>query len=527
MVKVVSRTEAASHIHDGDTVAMSGLGMSCFPEEVAIGIQELAEAGKGPKGITVVHAAGVGRRGDEEMGLNHLTQPGLAKRYICGFTSASKHFGDLVTHNKIECWCFPQGVLAELFRDIAAKRPGLITRVGLGTFVDPRVEGGRMNAITKGTPIELMKIHDEEYLFYPSFPINVGIIRGTYADENGNVTLSQESVKTEVLPIAQAAHNCGGIVIAQVKEVVKAGTLDPNLVKVPGILVDYVVKTTDPKNHPQTENTLYNPAFSGQIKVPTDSLTPMELGPRKVVARRAAAELVPDAIINLGVGIPVEIGGIAAEERVSDLVHMTTESGGIGGVPAGDKNFGHSYNVEASLDQQAQFDFYDGGGLDMTCLGMAETDRFGNVNVSKYNGLANGPGGFINIAQTAKRLVFAGTFTAGGYRAKVGDGRLEITQEGRVDKFVEQVEQITYAGQMAEHFGQHVVWVTERAVLELRKGKVTVTEIAPGIDLEKDVLGHMAFKPEIADDLKIMDPGLFQEHWGGLRAAMEANAKKA
>jgi len=525
MNKVITRQQAAQLIKDGDTVAFSAFGLACLAEEVLIGVQERWEAEQAPRDLTVVHAAGLGRRGDDTKGLNHWAYKGMIKRYLGGIPMASSKIVEMINNNECEAYCYPQGVISQLFREIAAKRPGLITRVGLGTYMDPRVEGGRMNTVSPDDLIELVTIRGEEYLLYPSLPINVGVIRGTYSDESGNLTMTEESLKMEVLPIAQAAKNSGGIVIAQVKGVVKNGTLDPNLVKVPGILIDYLV-VSEPENHMQTENTQYNPAFSGQIKVPMGSMSPIPLSERKVIARRAAAELVPGAIINLGIGIPVEIGGIASEEGIADQLHMTTESGSIGGVPASGNDFGHSFNVEAAVDMQAQFDFYDGGGLDLSCLGMAETDQFGNVNVSKFGGKANGPGGFINIAQTAKRLVFAGTFTAGGFKAKVADGKLEILQEGRSDKFVANVEQITYAGGMAERFGQRVLFVTERAVLELHGARLTVTEIAPGIDLEKDVLGHMAFKPAVAENLKLMDAGLFQETWGGLKAIAEANATK-
>ncbi len=526
MTKVITRDQAAQLVSDGDTVAFSSFGLSCLAEEVLIGVQERFAAEQRPRNLTVVHAAGLGKRGDDTKGLNHWCAESLIKRYVGGIPTASSKLVELINGDKIEAWCYPQGVISQLYREIAAKRPGIITRIGLGTFMDPRLEGGRMNSVSHDDLIEVVTIRGEEYLLYPSMPIDVGVIRGTYADEHGNLTMTEESLKMEVLPIAQAAKNSGGIVIAQVKQVVKAGSLDPNLVKVPGILVDYLV-VSEPENHMQTENTQYNPSFSGQIKVPVESASqPLDLSIRKVIARRAACELTSGAVINLGIGIPVEIGGITSEEGVSSQVIMTTEAGSIGGVPAGTKDFGHSYNVEAAVDMSAQFDFYDGGGLDLACLGMAETDRFGNVNVSKFGGRANGPGGFIDIAQTAKTLVFAGTFTSGGLRCDVSKGYLEILQEGRADKFVKNVEQVTYAGGMAQRFNQRVLFVTERAVLELINGRLTVTEIAPGVDLDRDVLGHMAFTPKVSSCLKVMDEALFHETWGGLRESLAKNSQK-
>jgi propionate CoA-transferase len=371
-----------------------------------------------------------------------------------------------------------------------------------------------MSASAVDDVVQVIELAGQEWLFYPTFPINVGLIRGTVADENGNLTLTKEGLKMEVLPIAQAARNSGGIVIAQVESVAAAGTLNPNDVKVPGILVDYLV-VSEPDNHFQTENTHYNPSFSGQLRVPLSGVAPLDLSERKVIARRCAMELAPRSVLNLGVGIPCDVGSVVAEEGISDQIMLTTEAGAIGGVPAGLRDFGHSYNPEALVDHHSQFDFYDGGGLDVAVLGLAQTDAAGNVNVSRFGKRVAGCGGFINISQSAKKLIFAGTLTAGGLEVEVADGGLRIVTEGRVRKFF-QVEQITFSGRHAAARNQTVLYVTERAVFELRDGVVTLIETAPGIDLRRDVLDQMDFTPEISPNLTTMPAGLFRAHWGEL-----------
>lgn len=434
--------------------------------------------------------------------------------------SASPALGALAMEDKLECYNLPQGVITALYREIAAHRPGVITKVGLGTFVDPRVEGGKVNGVTTEDIVSVIELDGQEYLYFRSFGIDVGLIRGTYVDEAGNLTMEHEGLKMEVLPIAQAVHNSGGIVIAQAKQRVRAGSLDPNLVRVPGNIVDYVVIST-PENHMQTEYTQYNPAFSGQVKVPTSGFAPVPLTERKLMARRAAAEVRPGDVMNLGVGVPAEVGVILSDEGVADYALMTTEAGAVGGVAADDKNFGHCYNALAQLAMHEQFDFYDGGGLDLTVLGLAQADSHGNLNVSRFSGRVAGCGGFINITATAKRIVFVGTFTAGGLELEIADGELHILQEGRHRKFLQDVEQITFSGEQSAKIGQKVLYVTERAVFELVDGVVTLVEIAPGIDVQTQVLDQMDFRPAIAEPLRTMDPGMFRETWGDLKHTID------
>ncbi|MEK3837309.1 MULTISPECIES: acyl CoA:acetate/3-ketoacid CoA transferase [unclassified Paenibacillus] len=515
MTKVISAAKAAELIKDGDTVAASGFGLSCWAEEMGIAIEERFVQTGHPKNLTVMHASAVGNRRDK--GMSHLGHEGLIKRWIGGIAIASPGLAKLIEEDKCEAYNLPQGVITQLYREIAAKRPGVITKVGMETFVDPRVEGGKMSPSTKEDIVKVIELEGEEWLFYKTFPIQIALIRGTVADENGNLTLEKEGLHMEVLPIAQAVRNSGGIVIAQVETVAKNGTLNPKDVKVPGILVDYLVVST-PENHYQTENTQYNPAFSGHVKVPVESIEILPLDERKIISRRTAVELQPNTILNLGVGIPVNVANIAAEEGVDDQLILTTEAGSIGGVPAGLKDFGHAYNSEAIVDHDAQFDFYDGGGIDLSVLGLAQTDESGNVNVSKFGTRVAGCGGFINISQAAKKLVFAGTFTAGGLQIKVENGKLHIIQEGKAKKFISKVQQITFSGSYAAKVKQPVVYVTERAVFELLNGKMTLTEIAPGIDLQTEILDQMDFKPVISPDLKEMDAAMFQENWGMLKS---------
>lgn len=520
MTKVISASQAAALIRDGDTVAFSGFGLACVNQEVIAALEERWLAGEGPHGLTIVNSSAVGARGKRE-GLGKLSYEGLVKRWIGGIMSASPALGQLAADGKLECYNLPQGVITALYREIAAHRPGVVTKVGLGTFVDPRIEGAKVNAVTTEDLVSLIELDGEEYLYYRGFPIDVGLIRGTYADEMGNLTMEHEGLKMEILPIAQAVHNSGGIVIAQAKAVVKTGSLDPNLVRVPGNLIDYIV-VSEPDNHMQTEYTQYNPAFSGQVKVPVSNVEPLPLTIRKVMARRAAMEIRPGQVMNLGVGVPADVGIVLAEEGVSEYALLTTEAGAVGGTPADDKNFGHSYNVLAQIGMHEQFDYYDGGGLDLTILGLAQADAHGGINVSKFNGKVAGCGGFINITATAKHVVFAGAFTAGGLDIQFTEGGCTIATEGKVHKFVGDVEQITFSGAQASRTGQSVLYVTERAVFELREGRLTLIEKAPWADLQRDILDHMDFKPAIADDLRDMDPGIFREKWGGLKAHIDA-----
>ncbi len=516
-MKIITADEAGALIPDDATIFLGGLAVTSLPEEILQGLERQFMASGHPRNVTTWACGAVGNSG--EAGMKHFAHKGMVKRVVAGhFGQTGKEMMKMVFDGEVEAYNFPQGSLSHLTRQIANRSPGLLTKVGLGTFVDPRLEGGKMNSRSTEDLVELVDFKGEEWLFYAPPKIDVAIIRGTLADERGNITLDKEGVLLEQLSIAQAAKRWGGIVICQVERIVKAGTLHPKAVKVPGLLVDYVV-VAQPENHMQTIATQFNPALCGDVMVPTGSLKPMPLDERKVIARRAAMEVTPGAITNLGIGIPAGIPAVAAEEGVSDLLSLSIESGVNGGIPAQLGDFGLAYNAESIIEQSAQFDFYDGGGLDASFLGLAQTDSHGNVNVSKFNGRPVGCGGFINITRSTKKLVFCGAFTAGGLDVEVADGKLHIKTEGKSRKFIDHVEQITFNGHDAAQRQQEVVFVTERAVFKLTADGLELTEIAPGVDLQRDVLAHMSFKP-IITNVKPMDPGIFRAHWGGLAAAL-------
>ncbi len=519
MSKVITAEQAAALITDGSTVASGAMGLACWPEEIGQAVEKrFLETGH-PRDLNVVQSSNTGDR--RERGITRWGHEGLARRWIGGHIGFSPGIVDLIVGNKIEAYCLPQGVIVNLWREVAAKRPGLITKVGLGTFVDPRVEGGRMNSVTTKDIVKVVEFEGEEWLFYKSFPVDFAIIRGTVADENGNLTMDNESIILEELQLAEAARNTGGIVIAQAQYLATAKSLDPKRVKVPGILVDYVVVATKKEACWQTETIEFNPALSGQIKMPLHRLPPIPLSGRKVVARRAAMELRPAVVVNLGVGMGSDVASIAAEEGVIDCLTMTTEAGAIGGVPAGGQDFGHAYNPEAIIETGAIFDFYEGGGIDISCLGLGQADKAGNVNVSKF-GRPMGPGGFVNITQNAKKVVFCSTFTAGGLETEIEGGKLRIVKEGKAQKFIDAVEQITFSGRYAQKVKQPVLYVTERCVFSLEDGEMTLIEVAPGVNVERDVLGQMGFKPRISKALREMPAAIFQPEWGQLKGIVDA-----
>ena len=517
MSKLIDAKAVAGLIPDGSTVWLGGLAMMGFAEEIAKAIEASFLATGKPRNLTTWASGAIGNGKDG--GMVHFAHPGLLKRMIAGhYGQCGANIMKMVMAGEIEAYNFPQGTLSNLPREIAARTPGLLTKVGLGTFIDPRIEGGKMNAATTESLNQVVQFAGEEWLFYPSPKVNVAFIRGTLADEKGNLTMDKEGVLLETLSVAQAVKANGGIVIAQVERIVKAGSLHPKSVKIPGLVVDHLV-LSQPENHMQTISTQYNPALNGDIRVPVRDLPPMPLDARKVIARRAAAELIRGAVVNLGIGVPAGVPAVAHEEGLGDIFELSVESGVNGGVPQMGGDFALSLNAESIIEQPLQFNFYDGGGIDVSCLGLAQADASGNVNVSKFSGRPVGCGGFVNITQSAKKLVFCGTFTADGLELEIGDGLLKVTKEGAHRKFINQVEQITFNGPGSVQRQQQVLFITERAVFHLGAQGLELIEIAPGIDLERDVLAHMDFKP-VMKNVRLMDSGIFRAQWGGLAEAM-------
>lgn len=516
MVRLITPAQAAGLLQSHDTLLIGGSGGGhAVPDRLMQAVGDRYRESGQPKNLTALHPVGLGD--GQTTGAGYFAQPGLLARVISGTYVNSPAISDLVLAGEIEGWTLPQGVLSQLMREMAAGRPGLLTRTGLHTFVDPEHQGGRQSPAKTEELVERVRFQDDDYLFYKPYHVDVCFLRGTTADEDGNITMEQEAVFGEMLSEAQATRRCGGIVVVQVRRLAQRGTLPAKQVKIPGIFVDYVVVVPDQL---QTYLTPYSPAYAGELRIPLSDIARLPLDARKVIARRAAMELMQNAVCNLGAGISTGIPNVAAEEGVLDAVCLTNEQGLIGGAPAPGGDAGAATNYDAMVDQPYQFDFYDGGGVDLAFLSFAEVDRQGNVNVSRFGKRIIGPGGFINISQNARKVVYSGTFTTGGSRLRVADGRLVIEQEGAHRKFVQDVQQITYNGPYGQQRGQTVLYVTERAVFELGPDGLILTEIAPGVNLEQDVLAHMGFRPIVSDTLKTMDPALFDEGPIGLAGQM-------
>jgi propionate CoA-transferase len=516
MAQIVSADDAIRRIPNGATV----LVVPMPSEEIYPAFYRVfAETGS-PKDLTMVWSAGLGPFSTERKGMNHFGYPGMIKRIIAGHIGLSYEVVKLIATNQVEAYNLPQGIMCQLYREIAAGRPGLASRVGLGTFVDPRIEGGKLNERTKACEdlVEVVQLNGTEMLWYKSFRPQVGLIRGTTADREGNITIEDEALCMENLEGAMAVSNSGGFVIAQVERI-SDEPARPHDVRIPGVFVDYLVVASSRQTHPHTLFVEHEPCYTGETRVDLHKeleRQPMPLNLEKVICRRAAMELHQGARVNLGVGIPMGVAVVAYEERIFDRLLLNTEVGALGGLPQGGKNFGPSKNPSAFLSQTTMFDFYDGGGLDVTCVGMAQVDREGNVNVSKIGPKIIGCGGFINITQATKEVIFCGEFAAVGATVEVADGAMRVVAEGKAKKFVDRVEQITFSGQLARQGGHKVLFVTERCVFRLVPEGLLLTEIAPGIDLERDVLSQMGFRPLVAPDLKLMDARIFQDRPMGI-----------
>ena len=515
-MKVITAKQAADLVQPGDNILVSGSGGGHgVPEAILEAIEARFLETGAPNNLCLIHAVGIGDR--KLKGAARFRHPGMLKRSITGALVDSPPLVELARDDKIESYTLPQGVISQLTREMAAGRPGVITKTGLHTFVDPRQLGARQSKSAKEDLVELLTIDNEEWLRFKPLPLDIVLIRGTTADESGNVTMEHEAIPGEMLSSAQAGRRQGATVIVQVKRMAKRGTLNARQVKVPGIILGYIVVDSEQK---QTYATDYNPSFSGEMRVPLGAMQRLPFGDRKIVARRAAMELVPGAVCNLGAGISTGISTVAAEEHILDQVTLTNEQGFVGGAPATGVDSGAALNYDAVVDQPYQFDFYDGGGLDIAFLSFAEVDPQGNVNVSRFGDKIVGIGGFVNISQNARKVVFSGTFTSGGLEIKSGDGQLHIVTEGRHHKFVKSIQQICYNAPFAAREGRKALFVTERAVFEVTKEGFEVIEVAPGIDLEKDVIGLMAFKPKVSKNLKLMDARIFKDELMDLKTDM-------
>lgn len=519
----ITAKEAVDRIKSESTICTIGMTLVSACESILKELENRFLETGSPNQLTYMHTCG---QSDRKAGaVFHLAHEGLTKRIIGGHWGLCPKMMELISANKVEAYNLPQGQMANMFHSMALREPGKISKVGLGTFIDPRIEGGKMNDRTKPLEdiVDVVEIDGEEYLRYREIPIDTLLIRGTYADENGNISTQEEAMVLELLPAVMATKRFGGQVICQVKKVVKAGTISPKEVVVPGVLVDAVVVCEEPEeNHRQTSSWYYDPAYSGQAWAPESKTEPIPLNVRKVIGRRAMMELEPDVVINVGTGIPNDvIGAIIAEENISDDVTITVESGIYGGVPAGGIDFGISRNAQALIPHDRQFEYYNGAGIDFTFMGAGEMDQEGNVNATRMGDKAPGAGGFIDITARAKNVIFCSTFTGKGLKVEFDENGLRIVEEGKIRKMVKAVQQISYNGKIAGDTGQNMVYVTERAVFKLTPEGPMLVEVAKGVDIQKDILNQMEFEPLIAKDLKYTDTRIYMETWGGLKEIIQ------
>lgn len=511
--KVITVEEAINQIQDDWTIGVEGFVGAGTPDDLCVALGKRFLEQKNPQNLTLIHSSGPGDASTR--GANRIAHAGMYKRVISGHYGLVPEIGKLALANDFEAYNLPQGILTNFYRAVAGNRPGVLTKVGLGTFADPRVSGGKINEKAVEDIVEIVELGGEEWLFMKSFPVDCVLIRGTTADTRGNITMEREILTVDSLAMAMAARNSGGTVIVQVERIAKPDCICSRDVIIPGIMVDHVVVGA-PEHHMQTFGTQYKPELSGELRVPLGHIDTLALDERKVLARRASFELRPYDVINLGIGYPEAVSTIANEEKILDYLTMTVEPGIIGGMPLGGLDFGAAVNGEAVISMPDQFDFYDGGGLDLTCLGFAQCDSSGNVNASKFGPRIAGCGGFINISQNTRRVLFLGTFTTAGLKIAIEDGKVHILQEGKIRKFVEASDQITFCAQFSDSETQEVLYITDRCIFKLIEGQLELIEVAPGIDIEHDILANMGFTPVIRNVTE-MDPRIFGEQPMGIR----------
>ena len=512
--KVVSAAEAVSGITDRSVIAVNSSSGLCCPDAVLAALGERFRREAGPRGLTMIHPIAAGDMFGTK-GVDHLAQEGMIDTIIGGSYPSGPSSADppliweLINSEKVAAYNLPSGVVFDILREAAAHRPGVLTKVGMDTFVDPKLEGCAMNGRAKERPVvKRIEFEGEEWLYFPAIRPDVAIIRASTADERGNLTFEHEGAYLGALDLALAAHNCGGLVIAQAKCVTKAGTHRPHDVHVPGILVDRVVEAPDQL---QTTATVHDPAISGEIFRPLHSFRIPEFGVAKVIARRVAKEIMPGWVVNIGFGISANVPRIFLEEGRHDDATWVIEQGAVGGVPLLDFKFGCSSNAEAFVDSPHQFTYFQAGGFDASLLSFLEIDGDGSVNVSKLSfrpHITAGAGGFVDITARARRIVFSGYFNAGA-GLEISDGRLSITREGRIPKLVRELEQVSFSGIRARQLNQDVIYVTERCVMKLTDEGLEVTEVAPGIDPVRDITEQARCRLRISKDARTMDPALF------------------
>lgn len=518
-MKIIKREDIGKIVKDGDTVAISGSGGSGSAEELIGGISDSFVKTGHPCNLTVTCGISPGNLTNDEVGMNMLAKEGLVGKAICAHLGMGRVFGNAIGKNQFAAWAIPLGVVNHLYRAIAGHEVGILTKVGLNTFADPRVEGCCANEKAKALDpiVKLVNIEGKDLLLYKSFPIDVAILKATYADEAGNISFEHEAVIGEQYNMAIAAHNSGGKVIVQVEKIMKKDALRARDVLIHSSIVDYVLVAQPDTSLGDYNLPVYRPEMIGDKKMALDEIAIRPLDNRKVCGRRSAMELKKGYVVNLGVGMPDSVANACAEEGISEDIYLSVESGPTGGVPIGGVAFGGSVNPDSVIPTAEQFDAYNGGSLDMCIVGLAQADEDGDVNVSKFGTRVTGPGGFINITQNTKRVIFMGTFTSGGLEEEIKDGKLHIIKEGTIKKFVKNVEQITFSAKNASENNQEILYVTERAVFRLVGLGLELIEIAPGVDLEKDILSQMEFKPFVSPDLKLMDERIFKEGKMGLK----------
>ena len=514
MTKFISLEEASKLIKDNDVVSVGGFCGFGAPDSILREIGKRYEAEMKPHGLTIITPAAAGDGTEEKWGINALGADGLIDTIITSIIMLPKTVLKGVNDNKIACFCPPLGFFGHMFRALAAKEPGYITHVGLNTYCDPRIDACMMNEKARRQNkklVSLVHLNEKEYLFYHTQKIDVALLRGTYADEDGNISLDHEAIHPETLEMATAVHNNGGIVIFQVQKIVKKGSIDPRNVIVHHSSIDYVVLSNQGEHLQSYALKEFMPELTGEIKMPLQKVKEYPLCPKKVIARRACLEIKRNALVNLGLGLSEIIASVAQEENVLDDFTLSIETGILGGLTLTGGMVGSGMNADAYYKMADTFDLYNGGGLDQCFLSAAEIDEEGNVNVSKFSGLVNGPGGFINITQNTLNICFSGVFTAGKVDIQIKDGKVVINKDSNILKFVKKVEQVSFSGKDAINTGKSVKYITERGVFKLTEKGLMLIEIAPGIDLEKDILNKMEFRPLIADNLKVMDDRLFKE----------------